>query len=329
MFTRLRHLILYLKLYWNHLVFWTIPTLPETYYAKIGSIYFKLGRYKKAVSKFEKSESSHNNDKIFSKYNWYYLGRSYLYLGNYKNALFYLNKYLTLNPRDDFARFIVGASYDALNQPEMAVGALQEALKTADDHIELYLGIAKSLKDMGRNDEALEYLRRAETKFVDPTVKAILSSMCNWVEGNNEIAISILKNFIAGMNNAARASKTVSRADIYIMLSRVQKDTKDMSGALTTLETAHAQYPNDPMIMNDLAMAYAEHEKNLDNAERLIINALEHQPENSFYLDTKAWILHKMGKSVDAKRVIQESLKLNPECKETLEHLRSIQESIR
>ncbi len=327
--TRLRYLILYLKLYWNHLVFWTIPTLQETHYANLGNIFFELGKYRKAISKFEKSESSHNNDKTFSKYNWYYLGRSYLNLGNYKNAVFYFNKYLMLNPRDDFALFIVGTCYDALNETEMALQACQEALRNGADAIGLHIETAKILKKMGRKDEALEHLHKAEAKCDDPTKKAIISSMCNWVKGNIDIAINILKSFISEMKRDTHDAETVSKADIYIMLSRFQKDIKDLSGSLTTLETAQSLYPKDPMIMNELAMDYAENEKYLNKAVGLITAALEHQPDNSYFLDTKGWILHKMGKSAEAEKVIQESLKLNPKSKETSEHLKVLQEAVR
>lgn len=327
--TPLRHLILYLKLIWNHIVFWTIPTLQETYYTNLGHIYFELGKYRKAISKFDKSEKSHNNDKTFSKYNWFYLGRSYLNLGNYKNAIHYFNKYLALNPRDDFARYVIGTCYDALNEPELALQACQEALKNGADVIGLHIEVAKILKKMGRKDEALEHLRSAESKSADAYQKAIITSMILWVEDNLKEAIDTLKLAVPKIVRDPKNSKSIMKADIYLMLSRFQKEIKDTPGSLATLESAVSLYPKDAAIMNSLAFAYAEQEILLDKADRLITSALEYQPDNSYYLDTKGWILHKMRKSAEAEKVIQESLKLNPKSEETLKHLRLIQETVR
>lgn len=79
--------------------------------------------------------------------------------------------------------------------------------------------------------------------------------------------------------------------------------------------------------MNALAFAYAEQDILLDKADRLITCALGYQPYNSFFLDTKGWILHKMGKSVEAEKLVAESLELNPKSETPLDHMNSIQKT--
>jgi len=59
-----KRLYLYLRLLWNHTVFWTFPTPPESYYSQIGTIYYQKGNYSKAIALFLKSEESHDSRDI-------------------------------------------------------------------------------------------------------------------------------------------------------------------------------------------------------------------------------------------------------------------------
>jgi len=78
--------------------------MPEEYhYTILGTIYYKLGKFNKAINMFKKSEKAHNKEASFTKFNSYYLGHSYLNLGNYYQASEYLKKYLKHNPEDLYA----------------------------------------------------------------------------------------------------------------------------------------------------------------------------------------------------------------------------------
>jgi hypothetical protein len=68
---------------------------------------------------------------------------------------------------------------------------------------------------------------------------------------------------------------------------------------------------NDPDLVNaynDLAWLYAEENKNLDMALKLVEKSLSYAPEQPAYLDTKAAILEKLGR-VDEASSIRKRLK--------------------
>jgi tetratricopeptide (TPR) repeat protein len=77
----------------------------------------------------------------------------------------------------------------------------------------------------------------------------------------------------------------------------------------------------------EIAMEYAEQNTKLERTLTLINHALEYQPDNSIFLDTKGWILFIMGKHEEAMDFIQKSLDMNPNNKEALEHIETIQKS--
>jgi Flp pilus assembly protein TadD len=66
----------------------------------------------------------------------------------------------------------------------------------------------------------------------------------------------------------------------------------------------------------------------MGEALELVGRALASQPENSFFLDTKAWILFKMGEKGLAKKLIEKSRNLNPKYLEIQNRYREIIQSI-
>jgi len=47
---------------------------------------------------------------------------------------------------------------------------------------------------------------------------------------------------------------------------------------------------------------------------------LRYQPENSIFLDTKGWVLFKLGRRDEAKAVLERCLELLPNYEDAREH---------
>jgi Flp pilus assembly protein TadD len=108
------------------------------------------------------------------------------------------------------------------------------------------------------------------------------------------------------------------------MLCRYQREYGDLKGVLSTVGKVFEENPNDLWVINEVAIEYADQEIKLEEALKLINKALMYQPENSIFIDTKGWILYKMGREEEAKLEIEKSLALNPDCKDTQEHYKVI-----
>ena len=67
------------------------------------------------------------------------------------------------------------------------------------------------------------------------------------------------------------------------------------SEAVSMLREALRLEGDAPELQNGVAYALAEAGVELEEALRLVDGALEHDPENADYLDTKGWILCKQG----------------------------------
>lgn len=309
---------LYLKLIWYHAVFWSFPTLEETYYSQLATVYFYLHKYRKSISLYEKSEKSHNNqDGSYTKYNSIYLGYSYLNLGDFVKAFewFEINRKYDKKNLEILAH--LGWCYALTNQPQEALRIYSVGAELEPENPRWHAESAKVLIELKQNDEALKQIELAKPKAKDSIDKGLVEIIEHKLNRNNQGAIDTSMKVISELkNNSSHADV----ADLYMSISEWQKEIGDKEGALTTLETALKDIPYDAWIKNHLAMEYADREIKLDLALRVIEEAIEYQPDNSLFIDTKGWVLYKMGKKEEARKEIEKSLKLNPDYKDTLEH---------
>lgn len=85
----------------------------------------------------------------------------------------------------------------------------------------------------------------------------------------------------------------------YEQLTAAQKET--------LLQESIERNPDFYEAYNDLAWLYAQEKQNLEEALDVINQALRHDPDNAAYLDTKAEVLHAMGRE-EEEAAIEEGL---------------------
>jgi tetratricopeptide (TPR) repeat protein len=108
------------------------------------------------------------------------------------------------------------------------------------------------------------------------------------------------------------------------ILSGLYVDMKRVDKAADVLKNLLAQKPDDPTYNNDLGYIWADHDMNLDEAEKLIRKAIEEDrkqrkkdPEllpaedkdNAAYLDSLGWVLYKQKKFKEAKPYLLQAIK--------------------
>lgn len=108
------------------------------------------------------------------------------------------------------------------------------------------------------------------------------------------------------------------------LLSGVYIDAKQVDKATEHLQALLKEKPDDATYNNDLGYIWADNDKNLDEAEKLIRKAIDQDrkdrkanPEltpgedkdNAAYLDSLGWVLFKQKKYAEAKKYLQEAVK--------------------
>lgn len=147
-------------------------------------------------------------------------------------------------------------------------------------------------------DEASKFFPN-EFDFARP--RAVFHSL----SGDTLAAVRVLENFpdslITDANDLSDYQSLLG--DYYYMLNKRDK-------AFDAYDNALKANPFNYMAMNNVAYYYAETDTLLDKAESYAARVVRHEPDNTTYLDTYAWVLYKKGDYQKAKEQIDRTLEL-------------------
>ena len=88
-------------------------------------------------------------------------------------------------------------------------------------------------------------------------------------------------------------------------------------------------HPDDVQVLNSYAYRLALDNKELEKAETMSRKTIEVRPDNPYFLDTYAWVLHRLGRDKEALKYIEKAIQRDEESEEVKEHYEAIKESIR
>ncbi|MEC8025469.1 MAG: tetratricopeptide repeat protein [Myxococcota bacterium] len=90
----------------------------------------------------------------------------------------------------------------------------------------------------------------------------------------------------------------------------LQERAGEATAAIATYQEAIEKFPGTVSFTNNLAYLFARRNERLEYALTLVDAALARNPEGAAaYLDTKGWILHRVGRHTEAATLIEESLR--------------------
>jgi len=107
----------------------------------------------------------------------------------------------------------------------------------------------------------------------------------------------------------AREKEDFRNKDFYMEFAFIADKAKKTDTTERILQDLLKEYPDDANLNNFLGYLWAENNKNLDQAEKLIRKSLDKEPENSAYLDSMAWVFYRKKDYETALEYIEESLK--------------------
>ncbi len=143
--------------------------------------------------------------------------------------------------------------------------------------------------------------------------------------------------------------KTRLKKNARYIISGLYVENKKIDKAAEQLKELMKEDPENPTFYNDLGFIWADHDKNLEESEKLIRKALEldakqrqkllkdgkideveAKKENAAYLDSLGWVLFKLGKNKEAKKYLLEAVKDDEDGKhiEIWDHLADVQAAL-
>jgi tetratricopeptide (TPR) repeat protein len=192
--------------------------------------------------------------------------------------------------------------------PQSAVvfqrGIDEKALPDSKPVLHFYL--AGALEMSGKHDGALAAARSAAEKQPDNARFASRAPSINYRAKRYDEAAAEYKKLLAKYDENFDSEDTREVLhDARLVLSNIAVIKNDLPQAEEWIEQVLDEFPDDVGALNDLGYLWADQNKRLHAAHRMIRKAVEEEPENAAYRDSLGWVLFRLGKHEEA-RVEQE-----------------------
>jgi tetratricopeptide (TPR) repeat protein len=253
---------------------------------------------------------------------------------------------LKIDPANREVLTALGLLYYDMRQFDAAAAQFLSLLETApnDDKLRYLLGDVLEQKGDLRAAQA-EY-QKISPAFELYTNAQIHAAMIFKKEGRLDDAILVMTQAIGKKND---------QAVLYLYLSSLYEDKKDMAATEKTIIEGIGRFPRDTDLhyvlgtllekvnrfeesiksmekvldidpqnadaLNFIGYSYADRGIRLDQAEQMIVQALKIKPDNGYILDSLGWVHFKKNKYDSALKYLQRALKLLPNDPNITEHL--------
>lgn len=206
----------------------------------------------------------------------------------------------------------------------------------------------QAMAKQGQIDEALKLVDNLVKARADDWKTLELKAVVLREAGQNAEAAKTYEevlDLIGKDKSLEKDEKSELQDNCRYILSGVYVDLNQIDKAAAQLKALLAEKPDNPTYNNDLGYIWADHDMNLDEAEKLIRKAIDEErktrkkdpelkPEddkdNAAYLDSLGWVLFKQKKYAQAKKFLQEAVQDKDEGQHTeiYEHLGDVQAAL-
>lgn len=115
--------------------------------------------------------------------------------------------------------------------------------------------------------------------------------------------------------------RTPDDADLWLELAFARERRTDLVGAEVAARRSLELVPRNAPALNFLGYLFADANIKLDEAEPLIRQALQIEPENPYYIDSLGWALFRQGRLEDARTTLERALSISGGDPEIHAHL--------
>ncbi len=105
--------------------------------------------------------------------------------------------------------------------------------------------------------------------------------------------------------------ETIITEGVFGTRSTNKTERKNMAKCYDCYEKALSIHADNAGVLNNYAYFLSLEERNLEEALAMAERATELTANNPTYLDTRAWVLHKLGRNDEAKRIMRQAISLD------------------
>ena len=194
--------------------------------------------------------------------------------------------------------------YLATDDSRQAAAFFERALVSFPNALEVRLRLAYVYLRLDQAERCLALLEKL--KKLPAEAYFLLSHAYRRLERNEDAAKALALAEEAALESEDSDFFTV---DFYLFFATLCEDLGYTDRSLEKIEKAVALEPTDPVCANFKGYVLADHSRDLDLAEELVLKALEAEPRNFAYLDSLAWVYYRQQRHREALIEINKSLR--------------------
>ncbi|KMO32341.1 hypothetical protein VQ02_24010 [Methylobacterium variabile] len=243
----------------------------------------------------------------------YGLGSAGTSQGDELPAVVYLRLALHLAPEHSLALLTLADTLERMKAPNRANETFARMPANSPLKLNADIQIGLNLEQMGKGEEAIAHLDQvAKTYPNDIDVISALGNVQRSRKKYAEAAQTYTKAIELIGDQPARNYWTLYyfRGTAYERAKEWPKAEADLKKAL---ELVPATQPNGrAQVLNYLAYSWVDQNQNIDEAFRMLKQAVDLQPRDGMIIDSLGWAYYRLGRWDDAVRELEKAIELKP-----------------
>ncbi len=309
-------------------------------------IFIQEGKWDVAAASYKKLLADKNidlNAKLKIGYAYYYAGMKDSTILPYAKELF---EKFDADTTDWNIKLVLGSIALAEKKDSLAIDYFKKSNDLAPWEVETWTKLGGTFFDNRKYKEAIDVLLKAVDKFPEDFAINLILGYAYSQENDhakakpflakavnlNGLDLNALTAYGYSLNKLGETDMAIAYIQRAISLS---PKNVDLMGTLGLIYDEHEMWREcdsiysaalkidsmNALINNNYAYSLSKRSINLESALKMVSAALEKEPENSSYLDTKGWVYYMMGNYAQARIFIEKSLKVGGEKAVILDHL--------
>jgi tetratricopeptide (TPR) repeat protein len=228
-----------------------------------------------------------------------------------EEALSMLNKAHAGGARIENFGCILGSLYMRVGDPHRALLAFQNCVSDNPDEANAYYGLGVLYDDRGDTRRAVDYFEKYISLDPSPDRAALFRLGVAYLRsGQDTKGYSTLRRIVKPDSTAASQPDSTKISDLEILeaTSYFLASARRFEDAIFIGEMLLTKAPENAIYNNNLAMSYADANKEPGRAHMLAVKANHLSPNNPGYMDTLGWALARLKRYKEAEKTLTQSL---------------------
>ena len=274
----------------------------------LGLYYAKNGERKKADNLFKHlGERSLLDSNVIRN-----IIQQYLVSKRFDDARIILEDMLKGAPESSNLNYLTGMTFDGLKDPDTAIEYFKKVTPDSKFYANSATYVFFHYQQQGKIDEAIAALKKVIKNIPDnPELFLYLGTFYEEAE-EYEKAIDAFKD---GIKIDPDNTRLLFRLGVVYDKCGQRKKSIELMQSVIIIDPEHAD------ALNYIGYTYADAGENLDEAERLILEAMKYKSEDGYIIDSLGWVYYKKGLFEQAVKTLKKASAMVPDDPVIMEHL--------